>query len=72
VERDVIHIDLVLSGLQIERQFLPYYGEILVIDGEGGLRRLRENTAAESNEADEASDHKATPPREIPLAHHQR
>ena len=33
VHGDVIHVDLVFAGFQIEREFLPHDGEILVIDG---------------------------------------
>src|SRR5258708_22548411 len=67
VHRDVIHAEPVLAGLQIESQLLPYNGKILVVDGEGGLRRLLRNKAAAKNKKpDKASDHKTTPPREGP------
>src|ERR1035437_3058735 len=66
VHGDVIQVDLVFAGLQVQRDFLAHDGEILVIDGEGGLRRLREETSQESDNAkqnaDEASDHQAEPP----------
>src|SRR6266436_8786347 len=60
VHRDVIHAEPVLAGLQIESQLLPYNGKILVVDGEGGLRRLLRNKAtAKNKKPDKASDHKS-------------
>ena len=53
---DVIHVNLVFAGLQVQREFLPHDGEILVIDGEGRLRRLREETSAENKNANENTD----------------
>jgi len=67
VHRDVIHAEPVLAGLLKERQLLPHNGKVLVVDGEGGLRRLlRKKAAAKNKKPDKASDHKATPPREGP------
>jgi hypothetical protein len=59
---DVTYVDLVFAGLEIEWDFLAHDGEIVVIDGEGWLRRLREETSAESENADEASELQVEPP----------
>ncbi len=55
VHGDVAYIDLVFAGLQVQGDFLAHYGKILVVDGEGWLRRLGEETSAEKENADEAS-----------------